>query len=142
MPFINLDSNDLDYWSGQPASKADIALIVSRLVRATTPSLQQAMIPKGKSTFSGGWDGEIRNSQATEFVPEGLSFWEFGTEARPAGKAQKDYMKRTKNTAAKSLPSTTMRSPARKEHHSSRRCSSGFGDALSGQPTKSSATRD
>jgi hypothetical protein len=44
-------------------------------------------------------------------------------------------MKRTKNTAAKSLSLTTMRSPARKEHHSSRKCSSGFGDALSGRPT-------
>ncbi|MBS1502019.1 MAG: hypothetical protein JST32_08165, partial [Bacteroidetes bacterium] len=98
MSFTSLDSNDLDYWSGQPSSKADIALIISRLIRATTHDLKGAILPVGKSTYSGGWDGEVINSQATEFVPKGLSFWELGTENRPGPKAEKDYVKRTKQT--------------------------------------------
>lgn len=97
MAFTYIDSNDLNYWSGLPSSKSDLPLIISRLIRRSSPGLQSALIPIGISTFSGGWDGIVNNRIATEFVPMGLSLWEMGTEKQAAVKAEKDYQKRKEN---------------------------------------------
>ncbi|OOQ57869.1 hypothetical protein [Mucilaginibacter pedocola] len=94
MAFTYIDSNDLTYWSGLMSSKADLPLIISRLIRRTTPGLDSSLIPIGISTFSAGWDGIALNSNATQFVPAGLSLWEMGTDKQPASKAEKDYQKR------------------------------------------------
>jgi hypothetical protein len=107
MSFTLIDINDLDYWSGQTESKADLPLLISRLIRLTTPSLIKLLIPKGKSTYRGGWDGRVEISSTSEFVPEGLSFWEFGTEKNPASKAEKDYRKRTEETVADDYSNAT-----------------------------------
>ena len=52
-------------------------------------------MPKGKSTFRGGWDGIVMTPEQTEFVPMGVSLWEFGTTGDAKGKANADYDKRT-----------------------------------------------
>ena len=54
-------------------------------------------MPKGKSTFRGGWDGIVVTPEGTEFVPKGVSLWEFGTTGDAKGKADDDYDKRTAN---------------------------------------------
>lgn len=90
-----IDTSDLELWASKPAAKSDLALLVSRLIRATTTKLTNLSIPKGKSTNRGGWDGIVISSEVTEFVPAGVSLWEFGTTGNAKGKADKDYEKRT-----------------------------------------------
>ena len=94
MAFSYIDSNDLKYWSGQTSSKSELPNIISQLIRATTPSLKTSLIPKGISTYNGGWDGIVSNDTATQFVPDGTSLWEMGTQQDPKLKAEKDYKKR------------------------------------------------
>ena len=75
-----IDINDLNYWAGNPDSKFTFPELISRLIRATTTKLSELNIPKGKAVYRGGWDGIVISPSSTEFVPEGVSLWEFGTE--------------------------------------------------------------
>lgn len=90
-----IDTSDLELWASKPAAKADLPLLISRLIRATTTKITTLNIPKGKSTNRGGWDGIVMASEANEFIPAGISLWEFGTTANAKGKADEDYDKRT-----------------------------------------------
>lgn len=90
-----IDTSDLKFWASKPTAKADLPLLISRLIRATTTKITSLSMPKGKSTFRGGWDGIVVTPEGTEFVPEGVSLWEFGTTGDAKGKADGDYDKRT-----------------------------------------------
>ncbi len=102
-----VDINDLEYWSGQPESKFDLPLLISRLIRYTSNSITGFHIPKGRSVYRGGWDGIVNSSEETEFVPKGVSLWEFGTEENPLYKAQKDLEKRVLAPLGQDLASST-----------------------------------
>ena len=43
----------------------------------------------------GGWDGILVLKENTEYLPSGISLWEFGSTRRPKQKAEEDYQKRT-----------------------------------------------
>jgi hypothetical protein len=103
-----IDISDLVFWADKPASKAGLPELISRLVRATHTKIKDLNIPKGKSTFRGGWDGFIISADESEFVPKGYSAWEFGTQADYVGKAEGDYVKRTKDTLGADPSKTTL----------------------------------
>jgi len=90
--------NDIENWAKTAFSKSDLSYLISKLVRATTPSSTQVNFPSGSTAFIGGWDGEVACDEKTAYVPKGLSLYEFGTEANPKGKADRDYIKRKKDT--------------------------------------------
>lgn len=92
-----IDKNDIEYWSNMPSSIHDLPLLISRLIRATSINLKQLLIPKDKNIYRGGWDGIVISSDETEFIPEGISLWEFGTGSDYIQKANRDYKKRTSN---------------------------------------------
>lgn len=52
-------------------------------------------MPAGEGVAAGDWDGSVRTTQATVWVPEGLSVWELSVKARPNTKADEDYAKRS-----------------------------------------------
>lgn len=107
MAFSYIDSNDFKYWSGQTSSKSELPNIISQLIRTTTPSLKMSLIPKGISTYNGGWDGVVKSIDATEFVPAGTSLWEMGTQQDAKSKAEKDYKKRIAEPLGQDLSSAT-----------------------------------
>ena len=86
--------NDIEGWAERFDSKGDFPYLISRLVQATTPISTQANFPSGSTAYIGGWDGEVVCQEDTQFVPKGISLYEFGTESNPKGKADKDYEKR------------------------------------------------
>ena len=92
-----IDISDLELWASKPTSKDNLPLLISRLIRATTTTITNLDIPKGKSIYRGGWDGIVVSPTETEFVPEGISLWEFGTTANAEGKANEDFKKRVEN---------------------------------------------
>lgn len=51
-------------------------------------------MPAGDGVAAGGWDGSVRTTKATPWVPEGLSVWELSVNASPSKKADEDYAKR------------------------------------------------
>jgi hypothetical protein len=102
-----IDTSDLALWASKPTSKAELPLLISRLIRSTTTRLTSLSIPKGKGTYRGGWDGVVISPSETEFVPEGLSLWEFGTTRGAAGKAEGDFEKRTQNPEGYNIAQAT-----------------------------------
>ncbi|MDR3716713.1 MAG: hypothetical protein P4L51_28230 [Puia sp.] len=90
-----IDSTQIAHWAINPAAKADLPLVVSRLIRATTPLDSSLDFPSGADTYSGGWDGFVRCGKDTGRVPGGISLWEMGTEKDSKGKADDDYKKRS-----------------------------------------------
>ena len=89
--------NDIENWASTAFSKTDLPYLISKLVRATTPSSTQVNFPSGSTAFIGGWDGEVVCEENTAYVPKGATLYEFGTESNPKGKADKDYVKRKKD---------------------------------------------
>lgn len=84
----------LERWADTPSSKSTLPYLISRLVRATTPTSTKVDIPWGSATYIGGWDGIVNCEAETAYVPEGVSLWEFGTNVDCKGKADGDYDKR------------------------------------------------
>ncbi|WP_033426366.1 hypothetical protein [Hymenobacter aerophilus] len=103
---LSASASEIDFWSDQPAAKAQLPEVIRRLVLATAPRLSLVDFPGGSSVYEGGWDGITQDITGTVFVPEGTAGWEIGTSPVTYAKAKSDYDKRT----AKSLglvPGTT-----------------------------------
>lgn len=90
--------NHIERWASTVLSKADLPYLILRLIRATTTIGTQVDIPLGSASYVGGWDGIVNCEKNTQFVPKGISLYEFGTEADCKGKADDDYNKRTANS--------------------------------------------
>jgi hypothetical protein len=90
-----IDRNDIESWANRFDSKGNFPSLVSRLVRATTPTSTQVDFPSGSAAYTEGWDGIVNCQEDTGIVPKGVSLWEFGTEHDSKGKADDDYDKRT-----------------------------------------------
>ncbi len=84
----------LERWADTPSSKSTLPYLISRLVRATTPTSTKVDIPWGSAIYIGGWDGIVNCEAETAYVPKGVSLWEFGTNVDCKGKADGDYDKR------------------------------------------------
>ena len=89
--------DNLESWANTTFSKATLPYLISRLIRATTPTNTKVNLPSGSATYIGGWDGVVNCEIDTAFVPRGISLWEFGTTDDCKGKADDDYDKRKKN---------------------------------------------
>ncbi len=87
----------IENWAPTFYSKGDFPILLSDLVRATTPQSTFIQFPSGSGVYMGGYDGLIRCSEQKEYVPEGVSLWEFGTTEANTKKANDDYDKRTKD---------------------------------------------
>lgn len=87
----------LERWADTTFSKAALPYLISRLIRATTPTSTKANLPSGSATYVGGWDGIVNCESETPYVPKGTSLWEFGTNSDIKGKADGDYIKRKDN---------------------------------------------
>jgi len=94
-----VDTTDLKNWAFRRDCQEDLPLVVRRLIRATTlEGLSKILFPAGDSVQYGGWDGTLRVTIGTEYIPEGESVWEFGTSQDIKKKAENDYKKRRENT--------------------------------------------
>lgn len=51
-------------------------------------------MPAGEGVAAGDWDGSIRTTEATTWVPEGFPVWELSVNSSPNNKADEDYAKR------------------------------------------------
>lgn len=88
---------DLDAWADSSGSSFTLPRLIRQLVRNTTPKLTRVEFPAGEGVRRPGWDGFIEASEGNEFVPDGISAWEMGTDKHPSQKAEKDFNKRTEH---------------------------------------------
>ena len=70
-----------------------------RLIRATHEGTARLEVPSAEQTQRPGWDGLVEATADSEYVPEGVSAWEMGTDKDPKGKADEDWAKRQKKAS-------------------------------------------
>lgn len=86
---------DLTRWADDEGSPARLPELVRRLLLETGNGVEVIDFPGGGAVTSGGFDGHVRASGATAFVPAGTSVWELSVrKTRPTEKADDDYEKR------------------------------------------------
>ena len=71
-----------------------LAVLLRRLIHSTGHELHQVVFPAYDNAERRGWDGRVDAGAAMPWIPEGKSGWEFGTNKRPAIKAERDYSAR------------------------------------------------
>lgn len=90
-----IDRNKLQSWADTRPSQSEFPRLVRRLILETTPGLVELGMPAGDGVAAGDWDGSVRTTGATAWVPDGLSVWELSVNSSPNTKADEDYSKRT-----------------------------------------------
>lgn len=98
----------LDVWGKTRTSETELPGLVSDLVRATAPDITAIRFPTGEKGQVRGFDGVLDSSVEALNVPQGRSYWEFGTEAGFQAKALKDFKKRTDQVSAAGQAEATL----------------------------------
>jgi hypothetical protein len=93
-----ITSTDLKNWAPKRDCQENLPLLVRKLIRASSSNISKILFPAGDSVVYSGWDGILESSVATEYIPNGTSLWEFGTEKTITKKANEDYEKRKLNS--------------------------------------------
>lgn len=88
------DRKKLADWADSIMAPSDFPRLVRRLILETTPGVVQLGMPAGEGVSSGSWDGTVRSTEASAFVPEGVSLWELSVNKKEKSKADADYVKR------------------------------------------------
>ncbi len=96
--FLTLKARQIESWAaGQIEARTHLPVLLRKLVHSTGQELRKVDFPGYDNAQRKGSDGVVEAGAATPWVPEGNSYWEFGTEEKPATKAEEDYAARLKS---------------------------------------------
>ena len=90
-----IDREGLRSWADSVGAGTEFPRLIRRSILETGRSVTELAFPAAEGARVGGWDGSVRSSQATPFIPEGLSGWEVSVEKDVGAKADSDYERRT-----------------------------------------------
>jgi hypothetical protein len=90
-----IDQQELLRWANTVSARSDFPRLIRRLILETGRGVVQLGFPAGEGVSAGSWDGTVRSTEATAFIPLGLSLWELSVEKSVGRKADADYNKRT-----------------------------------------------
>lgn len=93
-------------WAERRDAEGELPLLVRRLIGRVATVTAIAM-PGGDAVNSPGWDGVVVAETGNAWVPAGRSCWEMGRDHSPAGKAGREYTRRTSQTPADIRRDTT-----------------------------------
>jgi hypothetical protein len=97
---------DLDRWGATMAARWEVARHVRSLILQSNDRATVDM-PAGEGAEMPGYDGIVDCPEGSNFVPEGHSVWELGTNEDPGDKATSDYGKRTEAPLGEDKNATT-----------------------------------
>lgn len=107
-PFLSIKANDIEAWaSPNIAARIRLSVLLRTLVNSTGYGLKKVDFPGNDDAQRPGWDGYVDASRGTPWIPDGLSGWEFGTNAAIKGKADGDFRKSVTATAKTERDQTT-----------------------------------
>jgi addiction module HigA family antidote len=107
-PFLQIKATDVEAWvSRNIAARSRLAVFLRTLVHSTASELKKVDFPANDDAQRAGWDGFIETAQGNQWIPDGLSGWEFGTDQAVKGKADSDFEKSVKATPKKERDQTT-----------------------------------
>ena len=91
-----VQADDLERFAFTRKSEAAIPELIYLLVKQSISVVSVCRIPYGDAVNQPGCDGVVHTESGfLEFVPDGKSYWEVGTDANPRKKANDEYRKRT-----------------------------------------------
>jgi hypothetical protein len=73
---MRIGALDIESWAQRRDAQAMLPELVRRLVLATTPHATRVSFRSDEGVQLGGWDGVVVSTEATPFVPDGVSAWE------------------------------------------------------------------
>lgn len=94
---MRIAAKEITRWAESLEARALLPRLVRRLA-LRSGTITQIAFPAGESVSLPGWDGEVLSTNGDAWVPRGRSCWELSCEANPKNKADRDYVKRTRNT--------------------------------------------
>jgi addiction module HigA family antidote len=93
--FLTIKASQIEQWAGsQIDARSRLPVLLRKLVHSTGSDLHQVDFPGYDNAQRKGSDGFVEAGAATPWIPEGKSYWEFGTDQRPGTKAESDYKAR------------------------------------------------
>ncbi len=93
--FLAIKARQIEDWAdSQIDARTHLPVLLRKLVHSTGNDLQQVDFPGYDNAQRKGTDGFVEAGAATPWVPEGRSYWEFGTTQKPGTKANSDYTAR------------------------------------------------
>jgi hypothetical protein len=92
---VQADGTALVQWADRQDAWTRLPVLVRRLIRETTPTIEQLTFPGGDAVNLPGFDGWTVSPRGTVWVPSGGTIWEMGCSNDPASKARTDYAKRS-----------------------------------------------
>lgn len=96
--FLTIKARQIEVWAdSQIDARSFLPVLLRKLVHSTGSDLRQVDFPGYDNAQRKGADGFVEADAATPWVPDGRSYWEFGTDKNPAAKARDDYDARLKS---------------------------------------------
>ncbi len=96
--FLTIKASQIEQWaSSQIDARSLLPVLLRKLVHTTGTDLCQVDFPGYDNAQRKGSDGYVEAAAATPWVPEGKSYWEFGTDQRTGAKAESDYKARLRS---------------------------------------------
>ena len=93
--FLTIKARQIEDWAEHRIeARAHLPVLLRRLVHSTGSDLRRVDFPGYDNSQRKGSDGLVEAGAATPWVPEGKSYWEFGTNERSGTKAESDYSDR------------------------------------------------
>lgn len=99
MIFEKITPERLDSWSSENSRRAQEILpeIVARLVLSSFNKIKDFNFPYGKGIQFPGYDGYLNVDESTNYIPQGVSVFEFGTNENILSKFNEDIKKRSES---------------------------------------------
>ena len=90
--FLTIKARQIEDWAdSQIDARSHLPVFLRKLVHSTGSDLRRVDFPGYDNAQRKGSDGFVEAGSATPWVPEGSSYWEFGTDQKPGPKANRDY---------------------------------------------------
>jgi addiction module HigA family antidote len=105
--FLTVKARQIEQWAdNQIDARSHFSVLLRKLVHSTGIDLQRVDFPGYDNAQRTGPDGLVEAGSATPWIPEGKSYWEFGTNKDVQRKANDDYAVRLSIDPAERVNST------------------------------------
>lgn len=103
-----VNATHLSQWGESRDGQSGMPELLRRLIYATLGPAASVRFPSDESVQYPGWDGVCTITTGQDFIPEGESVWEIGTQRTAIRtKAEDDFAKRTSNPLGRDPRKTT-----------------------------------